>query len=78
VSVDEKAEYAEDLSQGLARIDASRQILDSREFRMMATAREKGLTYAEIAAAKGCTVQSVHAWFSRRDANGKIRVADSV
>jgi hypothetical protein len=78
VSADEKAEYAEDLSQGLARIDADRQILDNREFRMMCTARERGLTYAEIATAKGCSVQSVHAWFSRRDADGKIRVADAV
>lgn len=78
MSADEKAEYAEALSQGLARIDADRQILDRREFRMMTIARERGLTYAELGRAKGCSAQSVEQWFSRRDADGKIRVADAV
>lgn len=75
---EEKAEALEALSQGLAKLDADRQILDSREFRMMATARERGLTYAEIAKVRGCTVQSTHRWFGRRNADGQLRVADAV
>jgi DNA-directed RNA polymerase specialized sigma24 family protein len=68
-----KVRYAEDLSQALAKLQADREILDSREFRMMTTARDNGLTYREIARAKGCTVQSVHQWFSRRTkTNGSV------
>lgn len=75
----EKAAHIETLSRGLAKVDADRQILDNREFRMMCTARDNGLTYAEIAGAKGCTVQAVHKWFSRRDAGGNLLgVADAV
>jgi DNA-directed RNA polymerase specialized sigma24 family protein len=69
-----KALAAEALSKELAKLDAERQILDSREFRLMTGARSRGLTYAEIGAAKGCSAQAVEQWFSRRE----DRVADSV
>lgn len=63
---EEKTQYIEALSQSLAKLQADRQVLDNREERMMLTAREQGLTYAEIAVAKGCSVQAVEQWYSRR------------
>jgi DNA-directed RNA polymerase specialized sigma24 family protein len=71
---EEKAEYADVLSRALAKLEAEREVLDTREFRLMTGARSRGLTYAEIGAAKGCSAQAVHEWFSRRD----NQVANSV
>jgi DNA-directed RNA polymerase specialized sigma24 family protein len=63
---EEKAQHIEALSQSLHKLQADRAVLDKREERMMYTARENGLTYAEIAVAKGCSVQAVEQWYSRR------------
>lgn len=77
---EEKAQYIEALSQSLAKLAADRQVLDNREERMMLTAREQGLTYAEIAVAKGCSVQAVEQWYSRRrkDSDERSKAGENV